>query len=560
MQTHNTEISILIVEDDPLQNQLLTAFIESQGHIVRSAYNGSDAESLFNAHAPDIIFLDYELPDTNGQVLLRRLRDQASRWLPIVFLSAHSAPDIQRQCLMTGADDFISKPFDFPLLEAKLTAVVRVAQLQKHIHWQNGALSMHVSRAQEENEAAKYLYDRLIRGHQVSPSFCEQRVIPAEGFSGDLLAFNKGPNGHFYWLLADATGHGLTAAISLIPVTQVFYAMTQKGHHLSAIMAEMHRQLRRYTPAHRFVCATAVAIDPAHNNLMIWNGGMPDVYVFNTQGIQHRLFSRHMPLGLQGPSGFDDTVEHHTYSTGARLFACSDGLPEACNVNEESFGESRLLSTLLIPDRHCDLSDMYRALAEFLGDQKPLDDIALLLVTLPEQAHTLTEHTNATDVSLLQACRWQIQLSGAHLKAVDPIPMAVAWLEQMHIRGGKFAFAHTVLQELVSNAIDHGLLRLSSALKEGDDGFSRYLEARQERLNQLQDGELFIQLELAPLPSSWSLRIHIKDSGEGYAFATHPTSENTAKRHGRGLLLVHSLSTAVKIIAPGNETIAIIEL
>lgn len=558
-------VTILVIEDDPLQNQLLSAFVESLGHRAISAFNGAQAEAQFIANTPDVIFIDYELPDTNGKTLVKRLRELESRWLPIVFVSAHNASAIQRECLLGGGDDFITKPFDYPILEAKVAAMVRIAHLQKKIHEQNTQLSGHIRRAKDENDAARYLYDRLIRTGQSVPEFSQQQVFPAEGFSGDLLAFNEGSNGHFYWLLADATGHGLTAAISLIPVTQVFYAMTQKGHNLSAIVAEMHRQLKRYTPSHRFVCATAIHVDPAHCSLSIWNGGMPDVLLISEQNrLLTRLFSKHMPLGLQGPNGFDATVEHYTYQAGTRLFACSDGVVEAANAHEECWGEKRLESLLLDNITDLDIGNIRKKLDGFLGDVPAQDDIALLLINLPGPQQHSSATVKQTDASQLAECAWNMELQGKHLRAVDPIPLAMTWLEHVHIHGNTRAIAHSVIQELVSNAIDHGLLELSSALKDGVDGFSRYLEARQERLNRLEHGQLFIQLQIVHQNLHWYLRMLVRDSGNGYDTSVAPTSalgtEGLTRKYGRGLALVRALSSDIEISPTGNQTIAIIQL
>jgi len=390
-------------------------------------------------------------------------------------------------------------------------------------------------------------------------------VFPAEGFSGDLLAFNEGSNGHFYWLLADATGHGLTAAISLIPVTQVFYAMTQKGHNLSAIVAEMHRQLKRYTPSHRFVCATAIQVDPAHCSLSIWNGGMPDVLLISEDNqLLTRLFSKHMPLGLQGPNGFDANVEHYAYQAGTRLFASSDGVVEAADAHDECWGEKRLESLLLKNIAELSIGHIRIELDRFLGDVPAQDDIALLLINLPGPQQQSSAIEKQTDASQLAECAWKMELQGKHLRTVDPIPLAMTWLEHVHIYGNTRAIAHSVIQELVSNAIDHGLLELSSALKDGVDGFSRYLEARQERLSRLAHGQLFIQLQIVQQNQQWHLQILVRDSGNGYdtADTQHAAldAEGLTRKYGRGLALVRALSSHIEISPAGNQTIAIIQL
>lgn len=558
-----TALSILVVEDDPIQSEVLCAFIVSNGHQALAAFNGSDALARFGETLPDIVLIDYDLPDINGEQLVAALRAKAERWVPILFLSATHSVEVQRDCLLAGGDDFITKPFDYPLLAAKIAAMCRIALLQKQVGEQNEQLSDHINRAKQENEAARYLYDRLIRSQHPPPEYAQHDVLPAEQFSGDLLAFNVGPNGHLYWLLADATGHGLSAAISLIPVTQVFYSMTSKGYLLSAIVGEMHKQLRQYIPAHRFVCTLAIELDPDRNSLLLWNGGMPDALLTDgAGGLHRRFFSQHLPLGLQGAGGFDNQVEQCQYPDGAVLFACSDGLPEACNANGEEFGNARIENVLLGQDGPAEMATLQQRLQSFLQQQPAHDDVAMLWLRLPTSRTMPTSHNAGAERQRLAACEWRLRLSGLQLQHLDPVPLATEWLNRVGLAANVLGTAHTILVELVNNAIDHGLLELSSALKEGEDGFSVYFAARQQRLSELCHGELKLELAIEPRFDRWQLRIQVTDSGKGYdvaALREGPLQSLTAKS-GRGLKLVHQLSDEVEILPTGNACIAILRL
>ncbi|MFN3303845.1 MAG: response regulator transcription factor [Roseateles sp.] len=117
-------MNLLLAEDDPvladaLQQQLLNAAFK-----VEWAENGAVAEYLLKKQDFDIAILDLGLPLVDGLTVLRRVRE-AGRTLPILVLTALDALEHRVAGLQAGADDYLTKPFDFPELEARLQALLR---------------------------------------------------------------------------------------------------------------------------------------------------------------------------------------------------------------------------------------------------------------------------------------------------------------------------------------------------------------------------------------------------------------------------------------------------
>ncbi|MFN3861428.1 MAG: response regulator transcription factor [Roseateles sp.] len=117
-------MNLLLAEDDPvladaLQQQLLNA-----AYKVEWAENGAVAEYLLKKQDFDIAILDLGLPLVDGLTVLRRVRE-AGRALPILVLTALDALEHRVAGLQAGADDYLTKPFDFPELEARLQALLR---------------------------------------------------------------------------------------------------------------------------------------------------------------------------------------------------------------------------------------------------------------------------------------------------------------------------------------------------------------------------------------------------------------------------------------------------
>jgi len=115
---------ILVVEDDSKMAELLQRGLVSQGHIVDVALDGIKGLEKAQAISFDAILLDVMLPGLNGLQVARRLRANGNR-TPILMLTARdSVPDVVRG-LDVGADDYLSKPFSFEVLAARLRVIDR---------------------------------------------------------------------------------------------------------------------------------------------------------------------------------------------------------------------------------------------------------------------------------------------------------------------------------------------------------------------------------------------------------------------------------------------------
>ncbi len=156
-------------------------------------------------------------------------------------------------------------------------------------------------------------------------------VQPSHGVSGDAVAAWRTPSGGLLAMLADATGHGLAAAGSLLPALQVFYAEAATGRRAGAVAREINRCLQSAGRTGRFIAAVIVEIDPDGRRAAVWNGGMPAGLWFGGQREipTDALHSRQLPLGILGDAQFDATCTSLDTGAGGHLMLFSDGLIEA---------------------------------------------------------------------------------------------------------------------------------------------------------------------------------------------------------------------------------------
>ena len=118
--------AILVVEDEPAIQELIAVNLARNGHRVRRAASGGDAFAAIAEALPDVILLDWMLPDTAGPAIAQRLRGEArTREVPLIMLTARAGEDDKVAGLAAGADDYITKPFSPRELEARIQAVLR---------------------------------------------------------------------------------------------------------------------------------------------------------------------------------------------------------------------------------------------------------------------------------------------------------------------------------------------------------------------------------------------------------------------------------------------------
>jgi len=116
-------ISVLIVEDDSNISQLLQLYLEKEGYAVTTAADGGQGLEKFRAIHPDLVLLDVMMPVMDGWAVCKAIREESQT--PVIMLTAKSEVDDKITGLKSGADDYITKPFEMKEVLARIEAVLR---------------------------------------------------------------------------------------------------------------------------------------------------------------------------------------------------------------------------------------------------------------------------------------------------------------------------------------------------------------------------------------------------------------------------------------------------
>ncbi|MGA8210896.1 MAG: response regulator transcription factor [Nocardioidaceae bacterium] len=121
---------ILVVDDDQHVATAVRRGLEAEGYAVDVAFDGTEGHWLARENPYDAVVLDAMLPGVSGDVLCSRLRHEGN-WTPILMLTARTGPSVEAHALDAGADDFLSKPFSFKVLLARLRALLRRGRTER---------------------------------------------------------------------------------------------------------------------------------------------------------------------------------------------------------------------------------------------------------------------------------------------------------------------------------------------------------------------------------------------------------------------------------------------
>ncbi|MBO0366352.1 fused response regulator/phosphatase [Pseudomonas putida] len=549
-------LHVLIAEDGAADRLLLAQIVRRQGHQVLTAENGAEAVALFRQHRPQLVLLDALMPVMDGFEAARQIKALAGETLvPIIFLTSLSEEQALVRCLEAGGDDFIAKPYSAVILAAKIGAMERLHRLQAKVLEQRDEIALHHQHLLNEQRVAKAVFDKVAHTGCLQAPNIRYLQSPFALFNGDLLLAAYTPSGDLHVLLGDFTGHGLPAAVGAMPLAEAFYGMTGKGYGLAQTLREMNAKLKRILPVDMFCCALLLNISYQRGTVEFWGGGMPDGYHLAASGeLLASLPSTQLPLGVLAPERFDDRTQVMPLAPGERLLLLSDGVIETSNAGGQLFGVERLQQVIALNRTPALLfEELLQALQAFGGRAR--DDVSLCDIRMLEPAADLPANAGHADRGRSSPLDWSLgfELRGETLRWVNPVPQLLQLLQEIHGLRPLAGHLHSVFAELYSNALEHGVLGLDSALKGDAAGFTEFYRLRGERLAQQVDGYIRIDLKVEPWERGGRLIIEIRDSGVGFdveqVLARLPRQDAFS---GRGIQLVRRLSQDAQWIEGGR--------
>ena len=556
---------ILIVEDEAASRMLIRAKLYTFGYELFEAGNGIEAVESFEQNHPDVILMDIHMPGMDGYEATRIIKERChDNYVPIIIITAMDDERVIARCADAGGDDFLVKPLTPIVLDARIRSALQRRELYHTLQQQRRKLEQQRIHEEREQELARILFSRIAHLGCLDEAGIEYIASPLMVFNGDMLLAERTPYGALRVMLGDFTGHGLPAAVGSLPTAEIFYGMTKKGFHLSEVAAEINSKLYRILPNGIFCAAALIELNSETRQLQVWNGGLPHLLLFNKDDkkVRHAFDSIHLALGILPPGSFDSCLENSIISPADSLIAYSDGIVETENTAGELYGDHRLIKRLHV--EHGELSQFQSVLNDleaFREHAAQSDDLTLIEIPCGLENRVVYED-EALRTSGKPAVAWNFRLvlDGDALSEVDPVPLLIQSL--LHIQGldNYREDLFTILTELYTNALDHGVLELDSAIKNNASGFAEYSFLREERLKSLEGASIIIILEHEPTGQGGRLTICVEDSGKGFDVEMiENNAELVTALSGRGIRLVRNLCHSLSYRSGGTIAEAVFE-
>lgn len=551
------ELTLLVADDTETDRRILEAILTQEGHRVVSVANGLEAVAAYDRERPDLVLLDALMPELDGFGAAEQIKELAGEELvPIIFLTSLTDSASLVQCLDAGGDDFLSKPYKREILRAKIQSFNRMRQMHATILTQRNQITQHHQQHLREQAVAKQVFDNIAHSGCLDADNVKHYLSSMAVFNGDVVVAARRPSGSMMVLLGDFTGHGLPAAIGAMPLASTFYGMVPKGFSMTDVLREINAKLKDILPVGVFCCAAMVDMDFVKQRIRVWNGGLPACFLYRREGGRiESVKSHHLPLGVVADPQFRDDCTTFRLREGDRFYMWSDGIHEARNARGDMYGEARLRQVFddnRQPESLFD--DILASVHSFVGERERDDDLSLVEVRMVPPTDTLAEPPERAAASLSE-WRMELEVKPGSFRFFDPLPLLLGLLREVPGLRRHSGSLFTVLSELYSNALEHGVLKLPSSLKETAEGFERYYAERARRLDSVQSGCVVLTLSHSADADGGCLTIRVEDSGEGF---TPPESVPAGDDFGgRGLALVEKLCDSVAYYQGGTVVEAV---
>lgn len=397
---HATNGSVLVVDDTEANIDIL---VEALGdtYDVSVALDGKTALEDVAEDPPDLILLDIMMPGIDGYEVLEKVREGRSAGdLPVIMATAMGESENIVKALELGANDYVTKPFDLPVVLARV-------QTQLALKKSRDALAAAHRKMKRDLEAAARIQQAFLPADSptVARARFAWRYLPCDELAGDTLNVLPLDEHNVGLFLLDVSGHGVPSALLSVTLSRLM----SRGSEASSVLwsqVEGSSDLRIASPlevaqalARRFpfdpetgqyFTLVYAVLDTERSELRYVSAGHPPAVHLRRGGEPELHVSTGPPVGLVPaevmPSRYTETRVR--LDPGDRLYFYSDGIPEATDPHDEEFGGERLVSELEgLRGRTLEesLSALVEQVRQWSGSRGLEDDVSILAVEIAGQ-------------------------------------------------------------------------------------------------------------------------------------------------------------------------------
>lgn len=344
--------TILLVEDEPVTRTSMAARLKRLGHRVLEAGNGREALDVAWRERPDLIIVDWMMPEMDGPTFCEAVRrDPLLKSSHILLMTAHDQPAQIAEGLARGADDFLSKSASKQETSARVLAGLRTSRLVRELEMTGTQLESSMSLLQTKQtemeadlqSAAAFVQSLLPPPGSPAPGISlAWDYQPALTLGGDLFSVEPIDTESLGLYILDASGHGVAAALrsaSLMTFLRVDNILQLLGSYDPVkVLSEANRRFPLSAEGEYFTLWVGQLHVPTRS-LSYASAGHHGALLSGAGHSSRWLTRPSSPLGFDPSAGF--AGDRITLEQGDRLFLLSDGIYEAPSPSGEPWGRWR---------------------------------------------------------------------------------------------------------------------------------------------------------------------------------------------------------------------------
>jgi sigma-B regulation protein RsbU (phosphoserine phosphatase) len=382
MRNRQSEIQdeILIVDDTPANLRLLAQMLSERGYIVRAVTSGARALESLQVTPPNLILLDIRMPEMDGYEVCERIKeDPQTSDIPIIFISALNEIGDKVRGFNVGGVDYITKPFQFEEVLARVETHLSLRRLQKQLQEANKKFELELALAGSLQSSFFPEEPPEVPGWELSVV-----LKPARETSGDFYDVYTLPNGMLGFLVADVVDKGAAAALYMaLSWTLIRTYAAEYPEEPDRVLSEVNQRIIFDTDSSRFVTVFYGVLDPSSGKLKYCNAGHNPPYLIRAQDGKkvERLTKTGVLLGMFEDESWEKDVVQ--FDHGDVLVLYTDGVTEAQNAEGDFFGRERLVKVAKKNSggtAKVVRESLLGKISQFVGDAPQMDDMALVVI------------------------------------------------------------------------------------------------------------------------------------------------------------------------------------
>jgi two-component system sensor histidine kinase ChiS len=410
-------LRVLVVDDEPVNREVLAQHLAHQGYEVMLARDGDEALALLEGEGrPDLLVLDVMMPKRSGYEVLERVRADAEHGqLPVILLTARALPEDLARGFSLGANDYLTKPVSLVELEARVGHQARLLAAQRAIAAHAEELEATVARRTDElnvalarvtsmHEALKVKDADRTRDLEEARRFQELTVPkartigafdvasafwPAGEVGGDFLDVRPMGDRWLRVFVADATGHGVQAALRAMVVKTIYDSACSAHAEPGALLLDVNRALvEAYPDLEAKVDAACVDVREVEGEWRVAaaQAGGVAVGIATPRGFDE-LRCTGLPLGVGDEAVYAPVAS--MLPLDARVVVMSDGILEQQDAGGQLFEWEGVSAAFASPLAAQSLEPALASLRTAWGahrGESPQDDDATLVIVEPRRS------------------------------------------------------------------------------------------------------------------------------------------------------------------------------